>query len=182
MPNPNPNPKPKPNPNQAGLSAAGPSEAGPSGAGLARSPPLWRPPPPLSEQQKADDDEAGPSEAELNRSPSMRHRQLLLAQAPMPAQKQYLTPLAAADLPTLTTARQPPALPPIGQFHAFVTDAEPAVHLSEDTTPVPNSAWKAAKAAARERRRERRALATPRGTVTAPTWRAPPPLPPDTPR
>ena len=77
---------------------------------------------------------------------------------------------------------QPPALPPIGQFHAFVTDAEPAVHLSEDTTPVPNSAWKAAKAAARERRRERRALATPRGTVTAPTWRAPPPLPPDTPR
>ena len=106
----------------------------------------------------------------------------MLAQAPMPAQKQYLTPLAAADLPTLTTARQPPALPPIGQFHAFVTDAEPAVHLSEDTTPVPNSAWKAAKAAARERRRERRALATPRGTVTAPTWRAPPPLPPDTPR
>ena len=147
--------------------------------------------PPISEHHRGEADEAGPSEAELARSPLPRHQQVLLAQAPIPAHgqgkagpsgKQYLTPIEAADLSSLSAARPPPALPPIGHFHTFVTQAEPALHLSEDTSPVPDSAWIAAKAAARERRKERRALATPRGSVPAPTWRAPPSLPPNTPR
>jgi len=150
-------------------------------------------PPPIPELHKGEADEAGPSEAELARSPLWRHQQVLLAKAPIPipahgqgragpSGKQYLTPMEAKDLSSLSAARPPPALPPIGHFHSFVTQPDPARPLSEDTSPLPDAAWKAAKAAARERRRERRALATPRGTVPAPTWRAPPPLPPDTPR
>lgn len=149
------------------------------------------PPPSISELHRGEADEAGPSEAELARSPLWRHRQALLAQALIPARgqgrvgpsgKKYLMPIEATDLSSLSAARPPPALPPIGHFHNFVTEAKPALHLSEDTSPVPDAAWIAAKAAARERRRERRTLATPRGGVPAPTWRAPPPLPPDTPR